>query len=170
MLWCTPTVDFTQFHTAVSSGNQIEIWGCKFPHSTILLVEDVIVLKMTHPSAPTHSTGYLIEKTLSYQTSMLLWRLWRQLLSLSLKKQTAQNVLVVECEDKTGSGGWWWWWWCCRAHSHKQPPVYTIKLQKLCNLLNMPGQENEIEYWFRKHVTKSSGLLAAYLVVVQNKS
>ena len=69
---------------------------------------------MTHPSAPTHSTGYLIEKTLSYQTSMLLWRLWRlwrQLLSLSLssllhQKQTAQNVLVmVGCDDKTGSGG-----------------------------------------------------------------
>ena len=29
------TVDFIQFHTAVYSGYQFEIWGRKFPHSTI---------------------------------------------------------------------------------------------------------------------------------------
>ena len=36
-LWCTTTVDFTQFPTAVSSWDQFEIWRRKFPHSTIIL-------------------------------------------------------------------------------------------------------------------------------------
>ena len=68
----------------------------------------------------------------------------------------------MECEDKTGSGGGGGVGsgggdGAAVLIPTNNPPVYTIKLLKLCNLLNMPGQENEIDYWFLKHVTKTSG-------------
>ena len=53
-------------------------------------------------------------------------------------------VGVVGCEDRTGSGGGGGDGAAVLIPT-KQPPVYTIKLLKLCNLLNMPGQENEIQ-------------------------